>query len=628
MSLGNGLAVPTYPDKITTVTTELLDPDEALAGYELVKGFRLDDVESDDEEPGDVEAALRRLEGLIDEEKQREKARRVDRMFAESQARIAQRERASKRATVAILGEEEGPRDSVVSKAPSSLGRISDSRERETDVEGGVRISDEDEGVRASSSVDEPTSPLSEDAEADSAKVKIRTYAEQRSPFLRARLPLGSPKGGRPPLPSGAAARAARPITFGAVPGADLVRPAGRTTRQGRVLMSANNPSGANSTSPSGGNSNTAIVPSPRPPLHLPVMHHSFLLNSAPETIAQQFTLIEAELFKAVNWDELVTGRWKERTLEALAWETFYQRTGRRKAECIASGRPYKERAVDAIIARFNLMCGWVASEVVLTQSIEMRAKLLSKLIRIAWKCYEQHNHATLTQILVGLQFPAVERLHKTWARLPAKQRRIFRDLKTFTSPSRNFAYLRGELQAKVTELKMAELMMMTTGMSSSTTRNPFSLAPFASQPGGAGAETGGGAGKSKRADHVVEGFVPFFGLFTSTLDAAEMLPTFIDPSAPSTPVNMDPVTGELRSLANPSAFDHLPALPPTIKLEPLLNMFKSRALALTVKTIIAFQERAALYSFEADRNLYVKCLKVRTLQGHQLTSLSSFVEP
>ncbi|KAK0526576.1 Guanine nucleotide exchange factor lte1 [Tilletia horrida] len=632
--IGGGLAAPTYPDKIGTVTTELLDPDEALAGYELVKGFRLDEVESDEEEPGDVEAALRRLEGILDEEKQREKARRVERMFQESQARIAARERMSKRATVAILSEEGPIRDSILSKAPSRLESILDAPSSETSTAtadaASVRLSTD---APVAPEINVPDSPISDEAEHDSLKVKIRTYAEQRSPFLRSRPPLSSPKGGRPPLPAGAAARAARPLTFAAVPGADLSRSLGRTTRQGRVLMTSKGAfagaigaaAGSGSAATGAGSSGAALTPSPRPALHLPVMHYSFLLNSAPETIAQQFTLIEAELFKAVTWDELVSGRWRERTLEALDWETFYQRAGRRKAECIATGMAYKEQAVDAIIARFNLMCGWVASEVVLTQGIEMRAKLLSKMIRIAWKCYEQHNHATLTQILVGLQFPAVERLHKTWARLPAKHRRIFKDLKTFTSPSRNFAYLRAATQVKVTELGLVELMM-TTGMATSSTRNPFSLAPIGATPGASAGGTG--AGKSKRAEAAIEGFIPFFGLFTSTLESAEALPTFVDPSAPSCPVDMDPKTGELRSLANPDAFDHLPPLPASIRLEPLVNLFKARALALTVKTIIAFQERAALYSFEADRNMYVKCLKVRALQGHQQLSLSSFVEP
>ncbi|KAK0554641.1 Guanine nucleotide exchange factor lte1 [Tilletia horrida] len=617
---GSGL-----PAKIGTVTTEMLDPDEALKGYELVPGFRLDAIESDEEEPGDVEAALRRLEGILDEEKQKEKARRVERLFQASMARNAARERASKRMTVAVLGETSGAtsvssddwnRSSVVSKAPSSR-KMESILDEERDA-ASVRDSIDDAQTDAGDG-----SLVAPAVGSDSPK-KPKTYADQRSPFLRNRNPSASPKGGRPPLPAGIPARAARPLTFGAVPGVDLLRPAGRTTRQGRVLMNAGGSGSTVALSSSSGAGNLPN-PSPRPPLHLPVMHYSFLLNSAPETIARQFTLIEAELFKAVTWDELVSGRWKERTLEALDWETFYQRTARRKADCIGSGKLYKERAVDAIIARFNLMCGWVASEVVLTQSIEMRAKLLAKLIRVAWKCYEQHNHATLTQILVGLQFPAVERLHKTWARLSAKHRRIFKDLKTFTSPKWNFAYLRGAIQSKLVDLKVVELML-TTGMSTSTTRNPYSLTPMQA-PSGGGSD-GTGTSKSRRLETTPDGFIPFFGLFNATLQSAEALPTYIDPSAPSAPVDLDPATGELRSLANPDAFEQLAPLPPSIKLEPLVNVYKLRSVALTVKTILAFQERAAAYGFEADRSLYVKCFKVRTLQGHQLAALSAFVEP
>jgi GDP/GTP exchange factor required for growth at low temperature len=54
-------------------------------GIQVVPNFILEGIDtSDDEEPGDVEAALRRLEGIVDDSKEKEKARRVERQMAKS----------------------------------------------------------------------------------------------------------------------------------------------------------------------------------------------------------------------------------------------------------------------------------------------------------------------------------------------------------------------------------------------------------------------------------------------------------------------------------------------------------------------------------------------------------------
>ena len=49
-----------------------------------IPNFVADGLDSDDEESGDVEAALRRLEGQIDQDKQREKAKKVERQMIKS----------------------------------------------------------------------------------------------------------------------------------------------------------------------------------------------------------------------------------------------------------------------------------------------------------------------------------------------------------------------------------------------------------------------------------------------------------------------------------------------------------------------------------------------------------------
>jgi len=71
---------------------------------------------------------------------------------------------------------------------------------------------------------------------------------------------------------------------------------------------------------------------------------------------------------------------------------------------------------------------------------------------------------------------------------------------------------------------------------------------------------------------------------------------------------------------AEPHAFDHLPPLPAGVPIRPLVNVYKARTTALIVKTVLAFQQRAGLYTYTADANVYVKTLKIRCLDGNQMT--------
>lgn len=108
-------------------------------------------------------------------------------------------------------------------------------------------------------------------------------------------------------------------------------------------------------------------------------------------------------------------------------------------------------------------------------------------------------------------------------------------------------------------------------------------------------------------------------GLFISDLAVNDAFPSFIDPSCPSSVPETDS-TGALVRLSKPDAFDHLQPLPPGVKLEPLINLYKFRVTAMTIKTVLAFQERAKAYKYEADGGVYVKCLKIRCLSGEQMT--------
>lgn len=119
-------------------------------------------------------------------------------------------------------------------------------------------------------------------------------------------------------------------------------------------------------------------------------------------------------------------------------------------------------------------------------------------------KCYQQSNFATLTQIILGLQSPWVERLRKTWARIGMWEMRILRDLKSFTSPLRNFRHLRNAIQGMVTQSGMEDLV---------TSAGPPQT------PGTQAYQGQGGSGQAQKARNsqgrevrVSDGCIPFFG--------------------------------------------------------------------------------------------------------------------
>ncbi|KAI9314588.1 hypothetical protein BX666DRAFT_1968375 [Dichotomocladium elegans] len=152
-----------------------------------------------------------------------------------------------------------------------------------------------------------------------------------------------------------------------------------------------------------------------------PKHQDSFILSYHSTKIVEQFCLIERQVLLSVEWEELIDCRW---------------RNGTAAAPC----------GVQQLIQRFNSVCQWVASEIVLTKSVEERAELVRQYIRIAQKCKAVSNFASLFQILLGLQSPAIARLHKTWALVSQNDMRLLGQLSAFTSPTKNWKNIRDSM--------------------------------------------------------------------------------------------------------------------------------------------------------------------------------------
>ncbi|CAG8810150.1 12489_t:CDS:10, partial [Gigaspora margarita] len=94
--------------------------------------------------------------------------------------------------------------------------------------------------------------------------------------------------------------------------------------------------------------------------------------------------------------------------------------------------RPIKDGGVDKVIERFNQTIDWVATEIILTHSLEDRVRVIENyqqcimILIFEKKCLQLSNFATLNQILLGLQSPPVERLRRIWSRVRVTERPLY----------------------------------------------------------------------------------------------------------------------------------------------------------------------------------------------------------
>ncbi|KAJ4303718.1 Guanine nucleotide exchange factor lte1 [Kalmusia sp. IMI 367209] len=171
----------------------------------------------------------------------------------------------------------------------------------------------------------------------------------------------------------------------------------------------------------------------PAEPPHLP-----FILAYDSETLAQQFTIVEKDALDEIDWRELIELRWKQTSPQISDW-VHYLRT-------------QEAKGVDVVIARFNLVVKWAVSEIVLTESIEERARCIVKYIHIAAHTRRLRNYATMYQITIALLSNDVSRLRKTWSLIPAAEIQTMRELEALVQPLKNFHNLRVEMETATVE--------------------------------------------------------------------------------------------------------------------------------------------------------------------------------
>ncbi|KAK3844601.1 MAG: ras guanine nucleotide exchange factor domain-containing protein, partial [Linnemannia gamsii] len=167
-----------------------------------------------------------------------------------------------------------------------------------------------------------------------------------------------------------------------------------------------------------------------------PPPYKPFILFYRSQLIAQQLCLLEQHFLENVKWDELL--------------EVELCRAGRKsrsKVQSSISGYMFRAEGepngMDASNERSNMLCLWVASEVVSTRVLDDRVRVIEKFIRIAQKCYQYRNFNSLIQLVMGLGSSPLCGLRRTWARVNSYEMRILHDLQDFISPFGNWSYLR-----------------------------------------------------------------------------------------------------------------------------------------------------------------------------------------
>jgi hypothetical protein len=143
----------------------------------------------------------------------------------------------------------------------------------------------------------------------------------------------------------------------------------------------------------------------------------------AAEDFANQLTLIDLRLFKAIPREELMRGGWDSRHRKTLTPN------------------------VNEFSRRFNNVSFWVVREVLGAETIKLRIPVLRHFIRIAKKLHDLNNMHSMMAVVTALDSAPIYRLIQTWQQLPNKDKRMFDKLQVFTSVEDNRQALRQHLE-------------------------------------------------------------------------------------------------------------------------------------------------------------------------------------
>ncbi|NWX86862.1 GNDS protein, partial [Nothoprocta pentlandii] len=164
----------------------------------------------------------------------------------------------------------------------------------------------------------------------------------------------------------------------------------------------------------------------------------SDFLSFSPEMVAEQFTLMDAELFKKVVPYHCLGCIWSQRDKK---------------------GKEHLAPTIRATVSQFNSVANCVIATCLGDRSLkpQQRAKVVERWIEVARECRILKNFSSLRAILSALQCNAVHRLKKTWDEVLRESFRTFHELSEIFSDENNHSLSR-ELLIKEGTSKFATL--------------------------------------------------------------------------------------------------------------------------------------------------------------------------
>jgi len=149
------------------------------------------------------------------------------------------------------------------------------------------------------------------------------------------------------------------------------------------------------------------------------------LMELDPVEVARQLTLVEYGLYRKIMPQECLGQAWTK-----------------------TATRTEKAPNIMAMIARFNHVSRWMATEIIKEPDLKRRGALLNRIIQIAAGCEELNNYNAMMEIISGLQCASIFRLKQTWALVDKKQMRKYEAIRDLMSRERNFHLFREHLHS------------------------------------------------------------------------------------------------------------------------------------------------------------------------------------
>jgi Gdp/GTP exchange factor required for growth at low temperatures len=229
---------------------------------------------------------------------------------------------------------------------------------------------------------------------------------------------------------------------------------------------------------------------------------------------------------------------------------------------------------------------------------------------------------------MAGLQSEWVTKVMRTiWGRVGTWEKRVFDDLSAWTDAKDDFKFIRQAITAMIDAKPI----------------NAGSHAPSIISTGATDGQSSRSRATSDGKPFTPPGCIPFIGqisvlpllhssyivsgIYLSQLYRHNKLPDVIDPTAPNEMVGVDPETGNFDAPAHMEVFSDLAPLPPSIQLEPLINVHKQRLIADVIKMLVAGQHLAGRVQYLVDKKLFQKCLKIRGLSSEMLLRAQAMYE-